>query len=175
MPKTKDQKKEILKNIKDKLADSKSVVFSSDNGLGVKTAEALRQELKNSGSEYLVIKKTLLKKALADFEDSEQLDDLSGSIALSFSYEDEIAAARVLKKFAKNNKTLTLSGGILENKLIMPEMIKRLATLPAKEQLLAQVVATMQAPIFGMVNVLQGNLRNLVGVLSAIKDNKPSA
>jgi large subunit ribosomal protein L10 len=172
MPKTKDQKKEILKNIKDKLADSKSVVFSSDNGLGVKTAQALRQELKSAGGEYLVIKKTLLKKALAEFEDSEQLDDLSGSIALSFSYEDEVAAASVLNKFAKDNDTLTLGGGLLENKLIMPEMIKRLATLPSKEQLLGQVVATMQAPISGMVNVLQGNLRNLVGVLSAIKDNK---
>ena len=64
MPKTKDQKKEILKNIKDKLADSKSVVFSSDNGLGVKTAQALRQELKSAGGEYLVIKKTLLKNSI---------------------------------------------------------------------------------------------------------------
>ena len=170
MSKTKDQKKEILKNIQEKLAESKSVVFSSDNGLDVKTVQALRKELKSEGGEYLVVKKTLLKKALADLPDNEQLDDLTGSIALSFSYHDEATAAGVLHKYTKANETLTLGGGILENKLIMPEMVKRLATLPSKEQLLAQVVATIAAPISGMVNVLQGNLRNLVGVLGAIKD-----
>ncbi|MBT7552911.1 50S ribosomal protein L10 [bacterium] len=173
MPKTKEQKKEALKSIQTKLADSKSVVFSSDNGLGVKAAEDLRKELKNVGSEYLVVKKTLLKKALADVEDAEQINDLTGSVALSLSYDDEVAAASVINKFAKANKeALSIGGGMLENKIILPEMVKRLANLPSKEQLLANLVGGLQAPISGMVNVLQGNLRNLVGVLSAIKDKK---
>ncbi|MBT4349519.1 50S ribosomal protein L10 [bacterium] len=174
MPKTKEQKKEALKSIQDKLNDSKSVVFSSDNGLGVKTAEDLRKELKKVGGEYLVVKKTLLKKVLAEMEGSDQINDLSGSVALSFSYDDEVAAASVLNKFSKGNETLSIGGGILENKLILPEMVKRLATLPSKEELLSKVVGSLQAPISGMVNVLHGNLRNLVGVLSAIKDNKPT-
>ena len=117
--------------------------------------------------------KQILKKALADVEDAEQINDLTGSVALSLSYDDEVAAASVINKFAKANKeALSIGGGMLENKIILPEMVKRLANLPSKEQLLANLVGGLQAPISGMVNVLQGNLRNLVGVLSAIKDKK---
>ncbi len=173
MAKNKEQKLEALSGVKDKMAKSQSVVFSADQGLNVKTIEKMRRELKEKGGEYLVVKKTLLSKALADFEGSEeQVNNLSGSVALSFSYDDPTTAAAVLNKYAKENDKLVLGGGIMENKIIMPEMVKRLASLLSREQLLSKLVGSLKSPVTGFVGVLSGNLRNLVGVLSAIRDKK---
>ncbi len=172
MAKTKEQKKEILQEVKDKLDKSKSVIFSSDTGLDVKTSQEMRRELKKEGAEYLVTKKTLLQRATKDVGEETVVDDLKGSVGLTLSYEDEIAGVRVVNKFAKANEGLELGGGILEGKFILPAMVNRLASLPSKEQLLANLVGSLNSPIVGIVGVLGANLRNLVGVLNAIKDNK---
>jgi large subunit ribosomal protein L10 len=172
MPKTKEQKKEILENLKDKLSKSKSIVFSSDNGTTVKAVEELRQELRKAGAEYMVAKKTLLKMATKDIEGEDQVDALNGSVGLTLSYEDEVAGASIINKFAKKNQALQLSGGVLEGSFILPEMVNRLANLPSREQLLAKLVGSLNSPISGMVGVLSGVPRSFVGVLSAIKDKK---
>lgn len=172
MPKTKEQKQQILENLKDKLGKSKSVVFSSDNGATVQTIEELRQELRKNGAEYMVAKKTLLKMATKDVEGENQVNDLTGSVGLTFSYEDEVAGANIVNKFAKGNEAIELSGGILEGSFIMPDMVKRLANLPSKEELLAKLVGSLNSPLSGMVGVLSGVPRSFVGVLSAIKDKK---
>ena len=171
MPKTKEQKRQILENLKDKLAKSKSVVFSSDTGLDVRTIEELRKEMKKNDAEYLVAKQTLLDIATKDLKDKD-LDSLEGSVAVTLSYEDEVSGAKILNKYAKGNETLALGGGILEGDYIMPDMVKRLATLPSKEELLAKLVGSLSSPMAGMVGVLSGVQRNFVGVLSAIKDKK---
>ncbi|MBT6691438.1 50S ribosomal protein L10 [Candidatus Parcubacteria bacterium] len=172
MAKTKEQKKKILDVLKDKIAKSKSVVFSSDNGATVQSVESLRKELRDNGAEYLVTKKTLLKLATKDVEGENQVEDLSGSVGLTLSYEDEATGANVVNKFAKKQESFELSGGILEGGFILPEKIKVLATLPSREQLLAKLVGSIQSPITGMVRVLSGNTRDLVGVLNAIKEKK---
>jgi len=171
MPKTRQQKEEALKSLKSKLEDSKSVVFTSDTGLTVKEVEALRKELRDNNSEYYVAKKTLLKKALKDV-DEDSLKELSGSIGVTFSYEDEVSAAKTVNKVTKANENFSVAGGILEEKFILPEMVKKLASIPSKEELLAKLVGSLKSPITGIVGVLGGNLRGLVGVLSAIKDKK---
>lgn len=172
MAKSKEQKKEALKYLQDKLKESKSVVFSSDTGSNVKTIESLRNELKANEAEYLVVKKTLLRKATKDLGEAEHLDELAGSVALTLSYSDEVTGAKILNKYAKDSEVLNLGGGILEGKFIVPEMVKKLSSLPSKEELLAKVVGSLNSPISGLVGVLSGTTRNLVGVLSAIRDQK---
>ena len=172
MAKTKEQKKEALKTVQDKLKDSKSVVFSSDTGSNVKTIQELRNELKQNDAEYLVVKKTLLRKAIKDMGETDQLDELAGSVALTLSYNDEVSGAKILNKYAKQSEVLNLGGGILENAFIMPEMVKKLATIPSREELLAKLVGSLNSPISGLVGVLAGTTRNFVGVLNAIKDTK---
>lgn len=172
MAKTKEQKKEALQLIQEKLKNSKAVVFSSDTGVNVKTIESLRNELKASDAEYLVVKKTLLKKATENMGETEQFDELKGSVALTLSYGDEISGAKILNKYSKDSEVLNIGGGILENNFILPDMVKRLATIPSKEELLAKLVGSLQSPISGLVGVLSGTTRNLVGVLSAIRDTK---
>ena len=172
MPQNKEQKGEVLQKIQEKIAKSKTILFSADQGLNVKTVEDLRRQLKAEGAEYLVAKKTLIKMATKELMPNEELDKIDGSVGMTLSYEDEVSGAKILHKFAKANEKLNISGGILENKYIDTSVVQRLASLPSKHELLAKLVGTIQAPVSGLVNVLSGNLRNLVGVLGAIKDKK---
>ena len=174
MPKNKQQKADILQKIEEKLSKSKAVVFTGDQGLGVKAVETLRKQLKKEGAEYLVAKKTLLKRVTKDVLPSEQLDNINGSLGVAFSYQDEVAAAKILAKFAKDNEALQISGGILEKQYVDIDVIKRLAALPTRDQLLAKFVGSLKSPLSGLVNVLSGNFGSLVRVLSAIKDKKTS-
>jgi len=89
---------------------------------------------------------------------------------VAFGYQDEVAPAKILNDFAKNNEHLKILGGILENKFIDKMSVISLAKLPSKQELLGQLVGTIAAPMSGMLNVLQGNLRGLVRVLSIINN-----
>ncbi len=170
MPKTRQQKEEILNKVLENIKNSKSVVFANFEGLKVKEVEELRKKCKEAGVEYFVAKKTLLKKALEEEGYSDY--DLPGEVGSAFSMEDEVAAAKVLNDFAKDHEQLQFIAGILENNMIDAEGVKNLAKLPSKDELLAKMVGSLKAPVSGFVNVLSGNLRGLVQVLNAIKEQK---
>ena len=176
MPKNKIQKQEILRNLSEKIKKSKSVVFAGFNAFGVKDNEILRAKLIAENNEYYVAKKTLMNLAFKE-QNIESLNtrDFDGKIAAIFSYEDEVAPAKIIGEFRKDkekeNKIFFL-GGILENKLLSREQVEALAKLPSKQELYAKMVGSMNAPISGFVNVLAGNLRNFVGVLKAISEKK---
>lgn len=174
MPKSKIQKQEISRDLSARLEKAKSVVFTSFTGLGVKDNEALRVSLNAQDSEYYAAKKTLLKRALAaaNIEGSETAE-LEGQVAATFGYGDEVAPAKLIAKFIKDNEgKVKFLGGVLEGRYIDAAGITALATLPSKEQLYAQLVGSINAPVSGFVNVLAGNLRSLVRVLSAIQESK---
>ncbi|MDA1038479.1 MAG: 50S ribosomal protein L10, partial [bacterium] len=89
-----------------------------------------------------------------------------------FSYDDEISPARVITNFAKNRESITVTAGILEGNLVGMETVTAFASLPSREELLAKLVGSINAPVSGFVNVLAANLRGLVQVLGAIKEQK---
>lgn len=173
MAKTKQQKKNMLDKFGQGLEKSKASVFVNFSGIPVKEIDQLRQKCKEAGAEYLVTKKTLLKKTLTEKglvqDDSRQFE---GEIATVFGYEDEVAPAKLVSEFAKSHDNMKILGGILENGLIDEAKVKALSVLPAKEELLAKLVGSLAAPMSGLVNVLQGNIRGLVYALNALKDKK---
>lgn len=174
MPKSKEQKQEILQNLKEKMESSKSIVFAGFNALGVKDNEDLRSKLKEQNSEYYVAKKSLFDKALKDSKlDLVSVKEFEGKIAGIFSYEDEVAGAKIIGEFKqdkeKNDKVVFL-GGILENKLLSSDEVDSLSKLPSKQELYVKVVGSINAPVSGFVNVLAGNLRGLVNVLKAVSE-----
>lgn len=173
MAKTKQQKQDIIKDLVAKLEDSKSVVVSTYTGVDVASMTDLRSQCRESEVEYLVVKKTLLNLALEKLG-VEGLDakNLEGSLGLALSYGDEVAGAKILKDFSKGNDKLQLLAGILEDKVLAQAEVTALAAIPSRIELLAKAVGSIKAPISGFVNVLQGNLRSLVQVLNAIKENK---
>ena len=99
---------------------------------------------------------------------------LEGPTALAYSTEDAVAPAKILKEFIKETKTeaLTVKVGICDGQVIDAAGVEALANLPSREELLAKLVGSMQAPISGLVNVLQGNIRNMVYVLDAVRAKK---
>ncbi len=176
MPKTKQQKKEIVDSLKDKLNRSKSVIFTSFDGLGVKENEDLRSKLRENSSEYCVAKKTLLDLVFQDMDDVSP-QDFEGRVAAVFGYEDEVAAAKTISDFRKelgkdDDHKVSFLGGILEDKFLTKEEVVNLSKLPSKQELYAKLVGSMNAPVSGFVNALSGNLRNLVYALKAIEEKK---
>ncbi len=175
MPKSKIQKQEILRNLEEKIKKSKSVVFAGFNALTVKDNENLRAQLRQENSEYYVAKKTLMNIAFKDQIEGLNVRDLDGKLAAIFSYEDEVAPAKVIGNFRKDKEKqerVFFLGGILENKLLSKEEVEALSQLPSKTELYAKLVGSLNAPISGFVNALAGNLRNLVYVLKAIEEKK---
>ncbi|MDF1498613.1 MAG: 50S ribosomal protein L10 [Patescibacteria group bacterium] len=170
---TKQKKGEIIKNLSDKFSKAKSIVFLGFQGLTVKEDEELRNKLRNESIDYKVAKKTLIKRSLKEVK-IEDVDDieLEGPVGTAIGYDDEVAPARLANEYAKTNKKLKLLGGYISNKYLNEAQIKALAILPGKDQLRAQLVGTINAPVSGFVNVLAGNIRGLVNVLKAIEDNK---
>ncbi|NCN99891.1 50S ribosomal protein L10 [Candidatus Falkowbacteria bacterium] len=175
MPKNKLQKQEIFRTLSEKIKNSKSLVFAGFNAFGVKDNEELRAKLKAENSEYYVAKKTLINLALKESKIDINVRDFEGKVAAIFSYEDEIAPAKIIGAFRKDKEKVEkvfFLGGILEGKILSKDQVEALSQLPSKQELYASIVGSLNAPVSGFVNVLAGNLRNFVGVLKAIGETK---
>ena len=178
MPKSRQQKEDILNDLIEKMTAAKAAVFVNFNGLNVTDTQAFRRLCREQGLDYVVAKKTLLRIALEKAKLSEvDVKHFETGIGTVFGSKDEVAPAQVVDRFAKDHEAMTIIGGIMKDnpegqRYLSVESVKSLASLPSKEQLLGKLVGTLNAPISGFVNVLAGNLRGLVQVLQAIKDQK---
>lgn len=178
MPKTKEQKKEILSGLKEKIQNSKSIVFVNFDKLTVSENENLRAKLRELQGEYLVAKKTLINLAF-DNENIKGIDAraMEGKVAVIFSYQDEVAPIKAASDFKKDIKgdednKLNFLGGILEGKILSADDVKTLSDLPSRKELEAKLVGVLNNPISGFVGALSGNIRNLVYALKAIEEKK---
>ncbi len=170
MAKTKEQKQELIKNIEEGLSKMKSLIFIDYYGLKVKEINQLRSLLKQKACQYLVAKKTLLGIVLKKLGmENINLDEIEGGVGLVFGFDSETEPAKLVVKFAKEHEQLKIRGGIVEKGFIDSEMVKVVAKLPSKQELIGQVIGTMKGPINSFVYVLKGNLKSLVYILSSIK------
>lgn len=173
MAKTRQQKEHEVQDLSDRFIKAKGVVFASYKGLTVSQTEDMRKSLRQVGAELKMAKKNLLQLVMKKTGlDETVVDNFAGSVTVAFGYDDEIAPARVMAKYSKTNEAMELFGGILEKSFIDSSRVKALATLPGREDLLAKLVGTINAPVSGFVRALAGNMRNLVYVLDAIKTSK---
>lgn len=171
MPKSKLQKKDTVKNFVENFGKAKMVVLADYKGLKVKEITALRKELNQSHVDCEVVKKTMMNLALKELSVDFNAKALPGHIiGVSFGFGDEMAPAKIVVNFAKTHEAMKVLGGFLEGKFIDSQSVKTFAALPSREQLLAKIVGSIQAPISGFVNVLVGNLRGLVQILNARRE-----
>ncbi|QDR78799.1 50S ribosomal protein L10 [Sporomusa termitida] len=171
------EKQQSVADLKAKLSITKGAVLTNYRGLTVAQDTKLRRKLREAGVEYRVFKNTLTRIAAKE-AGIEGLDPyLEGPTAIAMSATDPVAPAKVISDFVKENKlqTLEVKAGLVEGKVIDANGVKALSNLPAREVLIAQVLAGMQAPIAGFVNVLSGTVRNLVYALDAVRQQKESA
>ena len=179
MPSTKNINQ--VSQLQEKLTRSKAVVLADYRGLSVKAMNDLRQQVAVLKGELKVTKNRLLKIAFRKekYPISDEISaSLTGPSAVLFCYEDEIGPIKALYDYARKNASPKgdllpeLKAAFLDRDLIVKDRLITLAQLPGKNQLQAKLVGTLNAPIYGLVNVLSGNLRQLVYVLGAIRDKK---
>jgi large subunit ribosomal protein L10 len=162
---TKDKKKEAVDEIAELLKTSKMTVVAKYQGTTVKALQELRRSARDNGTKVKVAKNRLVVKALKGNDDLKNIDtsELQGMLLYAFNSEDEVAPAQSLNAFARTNTTLEFIGAIsAEGKFLSSEEVKNLAVLPSKNELIAQVVATLTAPLNDVVSGLSGNLHGLL-------------
>lgn len=168
---TRKQKEALAKDLSNDIKASKSVVICDYKGMNVSEMGELRSSFREKDAKMQVAKKTLMSIALKDADVDLETKQMEGQLAIVFG-QDEVSPSKILYEYAEKNDNLNILGGVLEGKAITESEIVNLAKLPSKEELLAKVVGSINAPISGFVNVLNGNLRNFVFALSAIKEAK---
>ena len=167
---SKNQKDEVVAEVSDLLNTSKMTVVAKYQGTTVKALQTLRREARANGTKVKVVKNRLVIKAVQASDTLKGIDtsELQGMLLYAFNADDEVAPAQVLHTFAKANPTLEFVGAITgEGKFISADEVKALAVLPSKNELVAQVVATLLSPVNDVTNALSGNLHALLDGVEA--------
>lgn len=167
-----EQKKAVVADIAERLTKSVAGVLVNYKGITVADDTQLRRQLREAGVKYTVVKNTLLKRAAeaANINGFEPV--LENTTALATSEEDYVAAARILCEYADKNDNFAIKLGYVDGDILDVGGVKELAKLPSKEVLVAKALGGLNAPISGFVTVLNGNIRGLACVLSAIAEQK---
>lgn len=171
---TKQKKSDVVKEVSELLNSSRLTVLASYPGTTVKAMQNLRAQAAETQTVVKVFKNRLVIKSLEQNELWKNIDKsvLKGQILYAFNANDEVAPAQVLAAFAKSNQTLEFVGALTaDGQLMSAKDVEIISNLPSKDQLRGQLIGLLQAPFGGLVNVLAGNLRGVLNVLSAHADN----
>lgn len=167
-----EAKKLVVEDIKERIQNAKSVVFVKFNGLSVAEDTELRREFRKNNVEYKVLKNTLIKRAFNDLGVTDFDEDLNGPTSIAFG-ADETAASKVIVEAArKYNEKVSVKCAYVDGGKVDVEGVKALASMPSKEELIAKMLGSMQAPIANFVGVLSAIPRGLVIALNAIAEQK---
>jgi len=167
---TKSKKQEMLSGIKESLKNSKACIIADASSVKVADMQDVRKKLRENNAYMKVLKNTLFKKALKDHGLELDEDILTRPLAVAFDENDEVSPAKILYEKAKEIENLNILGAIIGKEFFDTSKVNELAQLPAKEELYAKLVGSINSPITGFVNVLAGNMRGLVNVLRGRKE-----
>lgn len=152
-----------------------AVFFTDFSGLNVEEINQLRFTLRDLGAEYKVIKNTLTLLAIKDSDYEPLSKFMVGPVAAAFTAGDPIAIAKELAAFSRDKEELKIKGGYMEGKVLEAAEVRRIATLPSRDVLLAKMTGSLKAPIYKLHSVLSGPARKLVYALAAVADSKSEA
>jgi len=166
-------KEQLVIELKQKIAGAKALYYTDFTGLNVKRMTELRRRLRKANVEYVVIKNTLALRAVN--ESGLVGERLRGPTGLVMA-KDPVAAAKILTEFAKtNDQRPAVKGGLFDGAAIDAGQVKRLAAMPSREQMLAELGAGLQSPLSAMLGVMNSLLTNFAGALEALKTQKEGA
>src|SRR5918992_3100361 len=169
----KSEKEQLVSELAQKLRGANALYFTDFTGLNVKRMTDLRRRLRKANVEYVVIKNTLALRAVN--ESGLVTERLKGQTGLVIA-KDAVAAAKVLADFAKeNDQRPAVKGGLLEGKTLNIEQVKKLASMPSREQMLAELGAGLQSPMAAFVGALNGLLYMFAGALEALRTQREGA
>lgn len=169
MIRTKAQKQETVTALATRLKRTTTLYVTDFTGLDVAKMTQLRRRLKQAGTDFVVVKNTLARRALGDAQVPGLEDHLAGPTGLVLAGADPVAAAKVLADFAREFEKPAIKVGLVDGKAVTPAQVKRLASLPPRLELLGQLGGTLQAPMASFAGALNGVLMNMVGALEALR------
>ena len=168
------QKQAVVAEIAKQVAGAQAIVMVENRGMAVAAMTQLRAKARASGVYFRVVKNTLVRRAVADTPFAALSDKMVGPLAYGIG-ADPVAVAKVLNDFAKGNEKFVITGGAMPGQVMSAKDIAALASLPSREELLARLVGTMQAPIVKLVRALNEVPSKLVRGLAAVRDAKAAA
>ena len=174
MSKNRDIKEQVVAEIKDRFERAGSVVLVDYRGISVEQVTQLRKQFREAGVEYVVLKNTLVKRALSELAIDGFDSLLEGPSAFAFGFEDPVAPAKIMNDFITKTKNehLKIKGGLIDGKALDVAGVKALADLPSREVLIAKIMGSLNAPVTNFVGVLSATLRSLVYAIEAIRKQK---
>ncbi len=166
-------KKTFVEDFRAKIQEAPVLYLTDLSGLDVKSMTLLRQQLRDSGAEYLVVKNRLVKRAVADLDMPDISEALLGPTGVVLGYEGVVEPAKVVSDFAKEHDDKPVFKlGVLDNKLVSAVEIQRLAELPPREELLAELAGALEAPMAALVSALEGKVQEMARLLDALREQK---
>jgi large subunit ribosomal protein L10 len=171
---SKTERQETVETLTAELRDSPNLYVTDFSGLNVLRMTEFRRRLRAAGVRYIVVKNTLAQRALAANQVTALDDHLAGPTGLVLAGKDPLAAAKVLTDFQKEFEKPAIKIGLVDGKPVTPEQVKRLASLPSREQLLGQLAGALQAPLAQFAGVMNGMLYQVVGALEALRAQRSS-
>jgi large subunit ribosomal protein L10 len=166
-------KEGFVEEFRERLKESPAFVLTDFSGLDVKSMTVLRNELKNNGGEYLVVKNRLLIRALEGTSVPDLSEWLTGPTGVVLGHSGPVDAAKTVADFAKaHDDRPVFKVGVLENEVLDESQIQRLAKLPSKEQLLAMMAGALEAPMAALAGALEAKLQEMVGLMKALQEKR---
>jgi large subunit ribosomal protein L10 len=169
-----EDKKAVVAEVGKRLTAAQAVVLAENRGLPVADMTQLRRKARESGVYLRVLRNTLVRRAVAQTPFAALAEHMSGPLAYGMG-PDPVALAKVLHEFAKGNEKFVIRAGAMGNQVMSAKDVAALATLPSREQLLATLLGTMQAPAAKFVRTLNEVPSKFVRTLAAVRDAKQDA
>jgi len=169
-----EQKQAVVAEIAAQVAGAQAIVMAENRGMAVADMTQLRAKARASGVYFRVVKNTLVRRAVADTPFASLAEKMVGPLAYGIG-ADPVAVAKVLNDFAKGHDKFVIAGGAMPGHVMSAKDIAALATLPSREELIAKLLGTMQAPMVKLVRTLNEVPARFVRTLAAVRDAKPAA
>lgn len=166
-----EQKQAMVSEVAAKLAGAQAVIVAEYRGLNVERVTQLRAKARKSGLYLRVLKNTLARRAVQGTPFEKLTDQMSGPLMYGIA-DDPVAGAKVLSEFARDYEQFVIRGGAMQNAVMSAKDIKALALLPSRNELLAQLLGTMQAPMAKLVRTLNEVPARFARTLAAVRDAK---
>lgn len=164
-----EQKKAVVAGVGAEVAQAQAIVLAEYRGLDVRHMTSLRAKARESGVYFRVLRNTLARRAVADTPFAGLAGQMIGPLAYGMS-ADPVAVAKVMHEYSKGNDKFVIRGGAMKNVVMSPKDIAALATLPSRDELLAKLLGTMQAPIATFVRTLNEVPSRFVRTVAAVRD-----
>src|SRR5512140_4013993 len=166
-----EQKQAVVAEVAKQVAGAQAIIMVENRGMAVADMTKLRAKARASGVYFRVVKNTLVRRAVADTPFSGLADKMVGPLAYGIG-PDPVAVAKVLNDFAKGNEKFVIAGGAMPGQVMSAKEIAALAALPSREELIAKLMGTMQAPIVKLVRTMNEVPGKFVRTLAAVRDAK---